>query len=308
MSRQDTGAIRQPGKSSGASHAQLLEWTAPRLPSMVLEPGGDLNVAEHPLVWHYGLMAERWGEFLTNAPELPFFLAQVERYGQPVLDLACGAGRLLVPMLQAGADVDGCDISQDMLDQCRRRATAAGFDPMLSAQAMDTFQLPRRYRTIYLCDSFGLAGSRAADLASLRRCHEHLEAGGALILTIDAEYTDADSWDRWLPQARSALPEPWPEAPPRRVAADGTEHGGRFRDVALDPLEQTYTREVELEKWRDGRKVASETYLLRGNMYLKNEVLLMLQVAGFGAVTVLGGYTDAAATPDHDKLVFIAIR
>ena len=53
-------------------------------------------------VWHYGLMAERWAEFNTEAPEAPFFLREIARHGQPALDLACGTGRLLVPLLQAG--------------------------------------------------------------------------------------------------------------------------------------------------------------------------------------------------------------
>jgi SAM-dependent methyltransferase len=261
-----------------------------------------------PVVWHYGLMAQRWGEFLKDAPELPFFLAEIERHGQPVLDLACGAGRLLIPLLAAGVDVDGCDISQDMLDQCREAATAAGFDPQLSAQPMDRFDLPRAYRMIYICDSFGLAGSRENDLATLRRCHRHLSEGGALVVTIDAEYTDAESWDRWLPAARHALPEPWPDDAPRRLAADGSEHVGRFRTVAIDPLAQTYTREVKLERWVGGVLAEFEVRRLRGNMYLASEVLLMLRVAGFHSVTVRGDYTDAPATADNDKLVFTAIR
>ena len=261
-----------------------------------------------PRVWHYGLMAERWGEFIRDAPELPFFRSAVERHGEPVLDLACGAGRLLLPLLGAGLDVDGCDLSQDMLDQCRKAAVAAGLTPTLSAQPMHDFSLPRRYRTIYICDSFGLAGSRGQDLATLRRCHEHLADGGALLLTIDAEYTDAESWDQWLPAARKAMPEPWPEDGRRRVASDGSEHLARFRFVEVDPLEQTYTREVQLEKWRDATLVESQTYRLRGNMYLKSEVLLMLRVAGFQSIGVQGDYTDDPATADSDKLVFTAIR
>ena len=275
---------------------------------MTARPEADATTADQPLVWHYGLMAERWGEFLTEAPELPFYQLEIERHGQPVLDLGCGAGRLLVPLLAAGVDIDGCDISQDMLDQCRMRAVAAGLEPTLSAQPMHAFQLPRKYRTIYICDSFGLAGSRDNDLATLRRCHAQLEAGGALVFTVDAEYTDRESWDRWLPEARRALPEPWPDDARRRSAGDGSEHLGRFRTVALDPLNQTYTREVQLEKWRAGALVDSETYVLRGNMYLKSEVLLMLRVAGFGSVTVRGDYTEDEATADHEKLVFTAIR
>ena len=35
-------------------------------------------MADEPLVWHFGLMAERWAEFNNDAPELPFFLKQIE--------------------------------------------------------------------------------------------------------------------------------------------------------------------------------------------------------------------------------------
>lgn len=265
-------------------------------------------MTDEPVVWHYGLMAERWGEFLTDAPELPFFREEIERYGQPVLDLACGAGRLLLPLLAAGVDIDGCDISPDMLDQCRVAAAAAGYDPALYAQPMHAFDLPRRYRTIYICDSFGLAGSRENDLETLRRCYGHLEDGGALVLGIDANYTSRDSWDQWLPDERQALPEPWPDDARRRVAADGSEHVAWFRTVSVDPLEQTYAREVRLEKWQGGSLVASEEYQLRGAMYLKSEVVLMLRVAGFRTISVRGDYTEEPATADHDKLIFAAIR
>jgi SAM-dependent methyltransferase len=214
---------------------------------------------------------------------------------------------LLLPLLGAGVDVDGCDVSQDMLDQCRRRTSAAGLQATLFAQSMDHLHLPRRYRTIYICDSFGLTGSRGSDLEALRRCYEHLAEGGALLLTIDAEYTEAASWNRWLPAGREAMPEPWPEEARPRIAQDGAAHLARFRFLAVDPLEQTYTREVSLEKWRDGRLVQSETAVLRGNMYLKSELYLMLQVAGFRSITVRGNYTDEAATADSEKLVFTAI-
>ncbi len=261
-----------------------------------------------PEVWHYGLMAERWGEFLTEAPEAPFFLREMERHGQPVLDLGCGAGRLLLPMLEAGVDADGCDISPDMLAQCRRAATAKGHNPALRAQPMHALQMQRRYRMIYICDSFGLGGGRDNDLETLRRCYDHLEDGGALLVGIDAEYTEREAWDQWLPERRRALPEPWPEDGRTSVAADGSEHVARFRNTAVDPLEQTYSREVRLEKWVAGTLVSSEQYQLRGDMYLKNEVELMLRVAGFRDVTVRGDYTDDPATPDHEKLILTAIR
>ena len=265
-------------------------------------------MTDQPLVWHYGLMAERWAEFINDTPELPFFRNAIARFGQPALDVACGTGRLLLPLLRAGIDIDGCDISGDMLQHCRRQAAREGFDPGLHEQPMHAFNLPRRYKTIYICGSFGLAGSRALDLETLRRCYNHLEEGGALLLNIQAEYTLAESWNMWLPEQRRALPQPWPEESPGRIAADGSEHRGRFRVIDLDPLAQNYTRQVRLEKWQDGALVTAEEYTLRGNMYFMNEVLLMLNSVGFREITVQGDYTDQLATAEHAELVFTAVR
>ncbi len=265
-------------------------------------------MTDESVVWHYGLMAERWAEFTIDAPELPFFLRQIARFGQPVLDVACGTGRLLLPLLRAGIDIDGCDISDDMLHYCRKKAAGEGLNPNLYAQPMQAFDLPRRYKTIYICDSFGLAGSRENDLEALRRCYAHLRHNGALLVNIQAEYTASEDWKLWLSENRRALPEPWPEEGDHRTAADGSEHVARFRTVQVDPLEQSFTRQVRLEKRDAGRLVASEEYTLRGNTYFKHELFLMLKVAGFREVTVYGNYTDDLATADSDELVFIALK
>lgn len=261
---------------------------------------------EPPLVWHYGLMADRWAEFITATPELEFIGAAISKYGEPVLDLACGTGRLLVPLLSAGVDVDGADISPDMIERCRQAAARVGRSTNLYCQQMDQIDLPRRYRTIYLCSSFGLAGSRQRDLETLRRCRASLVDGGALILNIDAEYASPESWNRWLPENASGLPEPWPTSGSRQIDAGGAEHRAFFRAIEDNPLELTYTREVRLERWEQGSLVASEEYSLRGNAYLKPEVELMLRVAGFGDVDVRGDWTEQPASPTSEQVVFIA--
>ncbi len=263
---------------------------------------------DEPVVWHYGLMADRWAEFLNDTPELDFLRQAIARYGEPVLDLACGAGRVLIPLLASGIDVDGCDISKDMLDRCAERAAHIGAKPKVYQHPMDAFDLPRRYRTIFICSSFGLAGSRDRDLETLRRCRAQLEEGGALIVNIDAEYTSAESWDAWLPEQRQALPEPWPTDGSRRIGSDGSEHVAFFRTTSMDPLEQSYSREVRLEKWQSGSMVAAEEYALRGNMYLKPEMCLMLRIAGFRDVSVTADWTLNPATADSEELVITAER
>ena len=265
-------------------------------------------MTDDPVVWHFGLMAEHWAEFSTEAQETPFFLKEITKYGQPVLDVGCGTGRVLLQLLRAGIDIDGCDISADMLKYCQNKATKEGFNPNLYNQPMHAFELPRKYKTIYLCDSLDLAGSHEKGLETLRRCYAHLENGGALLLNIQPGYTSPESWGLWLSEKRLRLPQPWPENGHRNIAADGSEHITRFRLLHVDPLEQNFTRQVRLEKWQSGKLIAAEEYTLRENMYLKNELLLMLKVAGFHEITVRGDYTDEPATAEHEELVFTAIR
>ena len=265
-------------------------------------------MADESLNWFYGLMAERVAEFTPDAHQVPFFQREIERFGQPVLDLGCGVGRLLLPLLGAGVDIDGCDISGDMLRYCRNKATSQGFDPRLYQRPMHAFDLPRRYRAIFMCDAFNLAGNRDKGLAALRCCLAHLQEGGALLLNITAEYAWPEWWEKWEPAKSKTLPEPWPETGKRRVAADGSEYVERFRLVSTNLLEQSYVRQVRVEKWVAGQLVASEEDTMRGDIYLKNEMLLMLQVAGFRQITVRGDYTDEPATPDSKELIFTALK
>jgi SAM-dependent methyltransferase len=261
-----------------------------------------------PVVWHYGLMAERWAEFINDCYEAPFFLKQIVRFGQPVLDVGCGTGRVMLPLLRAGIDIDGCDISGDMLKYCRKKAAGEGFNPNLYDQPMHAFAISRSYRTIYICGSFGLAGSFQNDLETLKRCHAHLEAGGALVLNIQPEYTSSEAWNLWLHEQRQSLPQPWPKKGEGKVAADGSVHFAQFRLINIDPLEQSYTREVRLEKWLNNQLVSAEEHVLRGNMYFKNDLLLMLTIAGFREISVYGDFTERPPSAEDEELVFIAIK
>ena len=264
-------------------------------------------MGDEPGTWHYGLVARWWAEFNEADPaELAFYRAFVERDGQPALDLACGTGRLLLPLLREGLEVDGCDLSPDMLALCRERAARDGLAPRLHAQAMHELDLPRAYRTIFICGGFGLGAARPQDAEALRRCHRHLAPGGTLVFSHELPYADAALWPAWLPGQRQRLPEAWPATGTRRRAANGDDYELRSRVVALDPLEQYVTRQIRATLRRGEQVVAEEEHTLRENLYFRNEVLLLLAQASFEEVAVRGGYTDAAPTANDTTLVFIA--
>lgn len=258
-----------------------------------------------PETWHYGLVADWWAEFNTDGPEIDYFGRFVER-GQPALDAGCGTGRLLLPWLRAGYDVDGCDVSADMLDRCRQKALDEGLDPTLLVQPLHRLDPPRRYRTIIACGVFGLGSTRAEDQEALQRFHRWLEPGGTLVLDNEVPYAYAKRWPLWTKKERQGLPEPWPAHGDRKRARDGSEYELRARAIDLDPLDQTLTLEIRAEKWLGETHAGREERTISIRMYFRDELLLMLQQAGFASAVVRGDYTDEEATGDNEFLCFIA--
>lgn len=56
--------------------------------------------------------------------DIPFLLRQAAEAGGPVLEIGCGSGRLLVPLIRAGFDVTGIDSSPEMLARAELRLAA----------------------------------------------------------------------------------------------------------------------------------------------------------------------------------------
>jgi len=109
----------------------------------------------------------------------------VRRFGGPVLELACGTGRLLAPLTQAGFACTGVDNSEPMLARARARLKRLGLDATLVNQPVERLQLEQTFRTIIIgLDSFGLLVSRADQLEALRAARRHATHDGRLIIDV----------------------------------------------------------------------------------------------------------------------------
>jgi SAM-dependent methyltransferase len=107
------------------------------------------------------------------------------RFGGPVLELACGSGRLLAPLAQAGFAMTGVDSSGPMLERARARLERLRVVATLVQQPIERLHLESQFRTIILgLDSFGLLLQRDAQLSALRAAHEHVTHDGRLVLDL----------------------------------------------------------------------------------------------------------------------------
>jgi len=261
--------------------------------------------------WHYGLVARWWAETNTAEPaELAWFADAIGRYGTPVLDVGCGSGRLLLPLLEAGIDVDGTDISGDMLAHAGAAAAKGGHAPRLTTCPAHELSLGRTYRTIFMCGVFGIGATREQDREALRRIHDHLEPGGALLIAHWLPYADRDEqgWGRWLPGHRAGVPRVWQAEGDRRRMADGDELELMTRLASLEPLAQRQVLEIRARLWHAGVVVQEETSTLSENLYFAQELADQLTGAGFRDVSIEGPYTGQPATDDDTGVVLVGRR
>jgi hypothetical protein len=77
---------------------------------------------------------------------------------------------------------------------------------------------------------------------------------------------------------------------------------------AFDPLGQRMIFETRLRLWRDGIVVAKQEHRLVINLYFAQELVLMLEDAGFIDIAIEGDYTGRPATGDDGNVVYVARR
>src|SRR4051812_27986040 len=93
--------------------------------------------------------ARHYEALFPGPNDLPFYRRQVAAYGGPVLELACGTGRLTIPLALDGADITGIDRSRSMLEAARSRAARHQVEVSFQEGDMRDYALGRKFKFIF---------------------------------------------------------------------------------------------------------------------------------------------------------------
>jgi len=122
--------------------------------------------------------------------DVAFYLDFARQCGSPILELACGTGRLVIPLAEAGFEVYGVDLSENMLAVCRHKVEERHLaDRVYLALAnMASFDLPRKdFALAYVpVRSFMHLFTQHDQLSCLQRVYAHLRPGGCFIVDVYA--------------------------------------------------------------------------------------------------------------------------
>lgn len=243
-----------------------------------------------PSYEYYGMLAEFWDLFRGDTSTWDdrfFFLDVVKKYGQPVLDVGCGTGRILLDFMQQGIAIDGVDNSPDMLALLKQKAEKLNLNPTVYQQEMDKLDLPRKYQTILVpSSSFQLLLDEKLPPVAILRFYEHLLPGGVLAMPFMTLWKEGDPLES---EFTREVVRPEDGATIRRWSYT------RF-DPATD-FEHAIDR---YEILRDGNVIALEEHNQSPatRSYTQEQAVALYEKAGFKDIQVLREFTFELAKPE----------
>ena len=212
----------------------------------------------------------------------------------PVLDVCCGTGRILLPCLDAGVDIEGLDLFAPMLDRLRSKALQSGLSPSLHQVDMSSFELPRRYALVMIpFNAFVHNMSQEAQIRCLTRCREHLLPGGMLALDTFFPSLTIIGAPQNTRVLEGELPHPETGLPMRMYDTRSFDRVAQVQH-SLNELELLDSDSAVKEVFRSA---TSLRYIY------KNEMLLLLRAAGFTRFEIYGDFDRRPLTNEDDALI-----
>ena len=239
--------------------------------------------------------------------DLDFYLGLTRAAEGPVLELACGTGRILIPAAQAGATTWGLDQSQVMLDHAstkiadlpesvRRRITLCQGD-------MQDFDLAERFALVIIpFRSFLHLMTVADQISALAAIRRHLLPGGQLALNffqpsipmiaahMGSTGRAANLFRKWIDPTTGNEVVCW--------------ESRRYR-----PAEQIIDEVRILDHVDENSQVVERTYRRFSLRWVyRFEFEHLLARTGFALEAVYGSFDRSPVQEDSSELVWIARR
>ena len=218
-----------------------------------------------------------------DAKAQDFYLDYALKANGPILEPMCGTGRFLIPMLQAGLNVEGFDASVHMLNALAQKYPNIRPHTVWQ-QFVEDFKGDKLYQLIFVpYGSWGLITDLESSSLGLKNMYNHLVPGGKLVLEIETVASvpaDCGIWHRGI-----------------NTRADGSY-------IALNTLPsyntitQIFRSICRYESIRKNTIELVETEDFQMYLYTFDEFDKFLKDAGFTNITK---YQDHSKTPATDS-------
>lgn len=246
------------------------------------------------------LFVRAYDAFYRDAPtpiagDIAFYQRLAQQTGGPVLELACGTGRIAVPLAESGLDVTGVDAADAMLAIARRKTQTHRLT--LLAQDMSALNIDRRFGCVIIAfRSFQHLLTIELQRRTLAATRRHLAPGGRLALHLFDPRLDL-------------LIDDAPRQPLLRGTDPVTGHvfTGEMLNAQFDHLAQ-----IRRDLWRyrefapDSALLAEDTREMALRWTWRWELHHLLELCGFAVDAQYSDFTGAP--PAYGKELIVVAR
>lgn len=138
---------------------------------------------EDPIVKYYDETVGTSGRY-----EIEWYLTKAHSFGGPILDIACGTGRMSILLAKEGHDVVAFDRSEGMLTRFHEKLSREPIEiknrVQIFQQNMDNFSYKEKFNTIICVDSFFHNLSEQEALKCLKCVSQHLTSQGRFLFNV----------------------------------------------------------------------------------------------------------------------------
>jgi SAM-dependent methyltransferase len=214
-----------------------------------------------------------------------------------ILELACGTGRLLAPLLEAGYRVAGVDLQEAALERARRRLAPWGDRARLVRADMRDYALDQRFPLAFIgLNSFLHLLSAGDQLACLRCTRRHLRAAGLLAIDVQNPLTFLGG---------NAVPD----VPRHRFTARDPHTGEtvmQFGIERVDEAAQTVAVTLFVDRIAADGTLTRRLTCLTLRFVLRFELEALLRAASFTPEKCYGTYDLDPYTAESPRLIVLA--
>jgi len=219
--------------------------------------------------------------------DVAFYLAQARRTRGPILELACGTGRVAMPLARAGFEVTGLDRSPGMLAIARGKLRREPIPGLRFIRGnMTRFSLPQRFGLVVIAfRSFQHLLTIPEQRACLEQVGRHLLPKGRLIVNL------------FDPRLELCVPDPAVVPMLRSTVQDeatGQDVSVTVTDRRNDPLTQTFSERWRWTVSRRGRVVRRVDDVLRLRWTYRHEMRHLFELTGY---RIVAEYSDFRRSP-----------
>lgn len=218
------------------------------------------------------------------------FYASLVSPGGRVLELACGTGRLTVPLAERGIATIGLDNSQVMLETATAKAAAQGVSPVFLLGDMRGFDLDMQFALVFLPNnSLGHLHTFPEVQACFASVLRHLAPSGRFAV------------DMFSPSLRLLLREPDTHYP----VTDYTRPDGKTVAVT-ETVSYDAATQVNHSLWHyQAEGEPAEVRPLNLRIFFPQEMDALLRLSGFTVEAKYGGFDKSAFTSASRQQVVV---